>query len=234
MDSILNYDHPFVCSDAVIFSIHSYEPDSYRKLPVPKLCVALYKREETPYKDFWCLPGGFLNIDETPEENIKRNILKKVSIYDCYLEQLYTFSQIDRDPRARTISISYLGLIPEEQSHKLDCNWFDIDFKDNNLQFVNNDLFLTEKNLGFDHADIIRYAVERLRTKITYSDVIFHLLPERFTLTQYQNAYEAITDEKQQTANFRRKIIGSVEITNDIATSKGHRPAKFYKKRNVK
>ncbi len=234
MDSIFNYDHPFVCVDAVVFSIHTYDEDNYRKLPIPKLCVALYKRKEVPFKDLWCLPGGFINIDETPEQSIKRNVLKKIHVSDCYLEQLYTFSQINRDPRARIISISYLGLISEKQSQKLDCKWFDIILEDDTLSLICDDITLFQQDLGFDHIDIIKYAITRLRAKVTYSDVIFDLLPERFTLTQYQNAFEAITGELQQVANFRRKIIENVVETKEMTTNLGHRPARLFERRPVK
>ena len=91
MSDIVNYEHPFVCTDAVVFRIDTQETDNYRKLPEATLSVLLYNRQSEPYAGKWCLPGGFLNIDETPEDNIKRKLSEKSPISDCYLEQLYTF-----------------------------------------------------------------------------------------------------------------------------------------------
>jgi hypothetical protein len=98
--------------------------------------------------------------------------------------------------------------------------------------FKNDDLLLTEQDFGFDHYNIIKTALERLRSKITYTNIIFNLLPEEFTLTQLQNVYETILGKKDQAANFRRKIMDLVQETDRHTSDKGHRPARLYTKKS--
>ena len=234
MDNIFNYEHPFVCTDAAVFTIKTEEPDSYRKLPDTHLRILLYNRPIEPFKNKWCLPGGFLNIDEMPEQNICRKISEKSHIDNCWLEQLYTFCDLNRDPRARVLSIAYLGLMNEAESKKFEnmTTWFTVQLnKDQLSAFQNNENILIEFDFGFDHYNIIKIAIERLQSKILYSNIIFNLLPEEFTLTQLQNVYGAILGKKDQAANFRRKIMGMVQETDQYTSDKGHRPAKLYKKK---
>lgn len=229
MAGIYDYEHPFVCTDAVVFRITTQEADSYRKLPEPKLSVLLYNRPVEPFQGKWCLPGGFLNIDETPEDNIRRKLAEKSQLMECYLEQLYTFCDIERDVRGRVISIAYLGLVKESEE-KLNGEWFTVNTEGNRLTFEKGSIRLTEEDLGFDHYKIIQTALERLRAKLRYSDIIFHLLPTEFTLTQVQNVYEAITGKPEASANFRRKIAHMVKETDRYTSDKGHRPAKIFVK----
>ena len=234
MGSIFDYEHPFVCTDAVVFTIKTDEPNSYRKLPETKLRILLYQRNAEPYESKWCLPGGFLNIDEIPENNIRRKISEKSHIDKCWLEQLYTFCDLDRDPRARVLSITYLGLMNESESTKFESKaiWFTVQFDaGNDLIFTSADASLSEQDFGFDHYNIVKIALERLRSKILYTNIVFNLLPEEFTLTQLQNVYETILGKKDQAANFRRKIMDLVQETGRYTSDKGHRPAKLYTKK---
>ncbi len=233
-DSIFNYEHPFVCTDAVVFTIKTDKIDSYRKLPETNLRILLYKRSAEPFENKWCLPGGFLNIDETPEENIKRKLFEKSSLEHCWLEQLYTFCDVNRDPRSRVISITYLGLINELDSQKQSNkeNWFTVKYQeDGEIKFLNNDKELKEEDFGFDHYEIIKTATERLKTKVVNDRIAFNLVPEEFTLTQLQDVYEVVLNKKDQPANFRRKIAEYVEETGNQTSEKGHRPAKLFKKK---
>ena len=234
VDNIFNYEHPFVCTDAVVFSISTEESGSYRKLPLTKLRTLLYKRTTEPHQNKWCLPGGFLDIDEMPEDNIRRKISDKSHIDKCWLEQLYTFCDLNRDSRARVLSIAYLGLMNEAESKEFESKsvWFTVQHSAGKpMSFQNDDLILAESDFGFDHYNIIKIALERLQSKILYSDIIFNLLPEEFTLTQLQNVYEAILGKKDQAANFRRKVIDLVQETGRYTSDKGHRPAKLYTKK---
>ncbi len=234
MKSIFQYEHPFVCTDAVVLTLKEQKTDNYRKLPETELRILLYRRTESPYQDCWCLPGGFLNIDEMPEDNIRRKIFEKSHVNRCYLEQLYTFCRVDRDPRARVISLSYLGLMDEDTSDafKKESVWFTVkNVSGQPFFFQDNDLLLSEEDIGFDHCEIIHMAIERLQSKIQYSNIVFHLLPEAFTLTQLQNVYETILGKKEQAANFRRKIMDMVAETGHSTSDKGHRPAKLYTRR---
>ena len=236
VDRIFNYEHPFVCTDAVVFTIKSNDPNSYRKLPETNLRILLYKRTTEPHQDKWCLPGGFLNIDEMPEDNIRRKISEKSHIDKCWLEQLYTFCDLERDPRARVLSIAYLGLMDEAESTKFESEsiWFTVQLNAEHMPtFTNDSISLTAQDLGFDHNNIIEIALERLRSKILYTNIIFNLMPEEFTLTQLQNVYETILGKKDQAANFRRKIIDLVQETDRHTSDKGHRPAKLYTKKST-
>jgi hypothetical protein len=110
--------------------------------------------------------------------------------------------------------------------------WFTVQHKTGQpTTFRNDDLVLSESDFGFDHNNIIQIALERLRSKILYSNIIFNLLPEEFTLTQLQNVYETILGKKDQAANFRRKVIDMVQETDRHTRDKGHRPAKLYTKK---
>ena len=234
MNDIFDYEHPFVCTDAVVFTFKTRQAESYRKLPALELNVLLYQREEEPFNGQWCLPGGFLNIDELPEHNVRRKIQQKVQIDQCYLEQLYTFCDPQRDPRARVISISYLGLLTEDDSANTGVGkqWFTLQPQpDGSLRLACGEITLQESDLAFDHCQIIQAALERLRAKILYSPIIFYLMPETFTLTQLQNAYETILGRKEQAANFRRKIGDLVKETDQYIADKGHRPAQLFTKR---
>lgn len=233
MDRIFNYEHPFVCTDAAVFTINTEEQDSYRKLPLTSLRVLLYCRKKEPHENKWCLPGGFLNIDEMPEDNICRKISAKSHIDNCWLEQLYTFCDLDRDPRARVLSIAYLGLMSEAESKKFESKaiWFTVQQNAGKATFQKDGIVLSESDFGFDHCNIIKLALERLQSKILYSRAIFNLLPEEFTLTQLQNVYETILGKKDQAANFRRKVMDMVQETNRFTSDKGHRPAKLYTKK---
>ena len=236
MNSIFDFEHPFVCTDAAVFTIKTSEPDSYRKLPETSLRIILYERTAGPHLGKWCLPGGFLNIDEMPEDNICRKISEKSHIDECWLEQLYTFCGLERDPRARVLTIAYLGLMNEAESARFESK--SILFTENHgagnmPTFTNGDLSLTEQDLGFDHYSIIKMALDRLQSKILYTDIVFNLMPEEFTLTQLQNVYEAILGKKDQAANFRRKIRDLVKETDRHTSDKGHRPARIYIKKGL-
>jgi len=233
-DNIFNYEHPFVCTDVVVFTIKTQKPDSYRKLPESSLRLLLYKRDADPYQNKWCLPGGFLNIDELPEDNIRRKLSTKTDIAKLWIEQLYTFCDLNRDPRARVLSISYLGLMNEAESLKYESKgaWFAVQFElDRKPKFYSDDFVLSESDFGFDHYSIVKIALERLQSKILYTNIIFNLLPQEFTLTQLQNVYETILGKKDQAANFRRKVIDMVRETGRYTSDKGHRPAKLYTKK---
>ena len=231
MDSIFNYEHPFVCTDAVVFTIETIDSDSSRKSPMTNLKILLYKREAEPHQNKWCLPGGFLSIDETPEDCIRKKLSEKSQVDNCWLEQLYTFCGTERDPRARVISIAYLGLMNEAESVKLKDRavWFTV--RPNGTQrfvFENGEFELTEQNFGFDHYSIINTAMDRLRSKILYTDIALNLLPHEFTLGQLQSIYETILNEKDYATNFRRKIMHMVQETDQHTSGDMHRPAKLY------
>jgi 8-oxo-dGTP diphosphatase len=172
----------------------------------------------------WAIPGGFVRIDESLEDAAQRELEEETGVHDVYLEQLYTFGDRGRDPRGRVVTVAYFALVPTDvvQPHAghdaSDARWWSV-----------YDL----PPLAFDHADILTYALQRLRYKLEYTAVGFELLPGTFTLSELQSAYEIILGEELDKRNFRRKILSAdvIEATGEYRTGEG-RPAKLYRFRD--
>lgn len=174
-----------VAVDIVIFTIQS-----------GVLKILLVKRKIEPYLGQHAIPGGFMHEDEDLDEAALRELREETGVTDVYLEQLYSFGAPRRDPRGRVISVSYFALISADRtlsagSDAAEATWWSM-----------KEL----PRLAFDHARILDYALERLRNKLEYTTVGFQLLPEKFTLVQLQEVYEAILDRKLDKRNFRRKM----------------------------
>ena len=204
-----DYPKPSVTVDVVIVTLRGEE-----------LQVLLVKRDVSPYKGRWAIPGGFVHLDESLEAAARRELREETGVTDVYLEQLYTFGDPGRDPRGRVISVAYIALVPaplavEAGSDAREARWWPL----NNLPV-----------LAFDHDRISQYALTRLRYKIEYSAVGFRLMPEDFTLSELQRAYEIILGEPLDKRNFRRRIIEAevIEPTDDVRTGEG-RPARLYR-----
>jgi len=245
-------------TDILIFSVSNEEVDNYRKTDKKKMSILLVKRDNYPFKDKWCLPGGFIKIDEDLDDAPKRILKDETNVDNIYLEQLYTFGSVNRDPRMRVVSTSYIALIDKNRlSNNLNNNatWFDIinyEEKDNivkvalsngvdNISFkISKTLrcqttdrysFNIEENdmLAFDHAKVILSGLERLKNKIEYTDIVFNMMPELFTLSELQQVYEVILGKKLLDPAFRRIIADKVEKTNKMKTGGGHRPSYLFK-----
>jgi len=204
-----NYPKPSVTVDVVIITLRGEE-----------LQVLLVKRDVAPYKGRWAIPGGFVHLDESLEAAARRELREETSVTDVYLEQLYTFGDPGRDPRGRVISVAYIALVPaplavEAGSDAREARWWPLSHL---------------PALAFDHDKILQYALTRLRYKIEYSAVGFQLMPEHFTLSGLQRAYEIILGEPLDKRNFRRRIIEAevIEPTDDLRTGEG-RPARLYR-----
>lgn len=161
-----------------------------------KLKILLIKRDFEPEKGKWSLMGGFLKKSENLDQAANRILKHLTGIQDVYLEQLYTYSKIDRDPAERTISVAYYALINleehnEELTEKFDAKWFSVS---------------QAPGLIFDHDLMVRNAISRLRYKTSTEPIGFELLPPKFTMKQLQNLYESILDEKLDKRNFINKI----------------------------
>ncbi len=208
--ALADYPHPSVTVDVIVFRL--FEAD---------LQVLLIRRGHDPFAGMWAVPGGFVDIDESLDGAAKRELEEETGLRDVYLEQLYTFGDVDRDPRGRVITIAYFALVPaaEQQPHAGDdateAGWWSV-----------YDL----PPLAFDHAEILDYALQRLRYKLEYTAVGFELLPASFTLTELQTAYEIILGEELDKRNFRRKVKAAdvIEETGDFQTGEG-RPARLYR-----
>ena len=205
-----DYPRPSVTVDVIIFTLR--EDD---------LQVLLIKRGHPPFEGMWAIPGGFVDIVESLEGAALRELEEETGVRDVYLEQLYTFGDPGRDPRGRTITVAYFALVPADTvrlragDDAADVRWWSV-----------YDL----PPLAFDHAGILAYALQRLRYKLEYTAVGFELLPETFTLSELQAAYEVILGETLDKRNFRRKILsaGVIEQTSEYRTGEG-RPAKLYR-----
>jgi ADP-ribose pyrophosphatase YjhB (NUDIX family) len=205
-------DKPSVTVDVVIMTLRGDE-----------LQVLLIKRDVAPYRGRWAIPGGFVQVNESLEEAARRELKEETGVTEVYLEQLYTFGEPKRDPRGRIITVAYIALLPapltvHAASDAREAQWWPV----TNLP-----------PLAFDHTDIFNYALTRLRYKIEYSAVGFRLLPDTFTLSELQKAYEIILNEPLDKRNFRRRIIEAevIEPLDEIRSGEG-RPARLYRFRS--
>lgn len=191
-------------------------------LDAEDLKVMLIERDLEPFAGRWALPGGFVRVDETLEEAARRELEEETGIANIYLEQLYTFGGVARDPRERVVTVAYYALVNLAGHHvqastdARNAAWFGL-----------GDL----PGLAFDHEDILATALERLRGKLRYQPVGFELLPPKFALRQLQQLYEVVLDRELDKRNFRKKIL-SMEILvelNEIEKDVAHRAAKLYR-----
>ena len=210
-DDIRNYEKPSVTVDLLIFTIKDGE-----------LQIVLVKRGGEPFKGSWALPGGFVRIDESVDAAAKRELAEETGLRDVYLEQLFTFGEVDRDPRTRVITVSYFALTPSYQI-KLEAS----------TDVTEAKLFPVRKmpELAFDHRMIIEAGLERLRNKVQYSSIVYGLMPDQFRLSDLQKVYELILGTPVDKRNFRKKMasLGLLEDTGKMEVEGAHRPAKLYK-----
>ena len=250
------FDKLSMTTDILIISVSSLDKDNYRKLDSKKLSILLVKRDDFPYKDKWCLPGGFLDPKtETLEECAKRVLKKETNLSDIYLEQLYTFDSIDRDPRLRVVSTSFLALIDKNRiKDKIkNASWFDIieysEDRENVNVLLSNGIenielcakkeykkdsthrydYKCNNYLAFDHDKIVFMGLKRINNKVLYTDIAFQLVPEYFTLKELQQVYEVILNKKLLDPAFRRIINNKVEKTERMKTGEGHRPSYLFR-----
>lgn len=209
--------HIRVAVDAVVFGYNQEEG----------LSVLLIKRKYEPWKDMWALPGGFVMPEESLEAAVSRELEEETGIENTYLEQLYTFGNPDRDPRQRVISIAYFALVRPEhfqlqaRTDAADVRWFD---------------FKKLPELCFDHKHILEVAIDRIRSKITYEPIVFHLLDETFTFPELLTLYETLLGENPtfslERRNFKKKLktLGFLEEVNERRKQPGSgRPAQLYR-----
>ncbi len=244
-------------TDILVISVSTEQQENYRKKSKKNMSILLVKRNDYPFKDKWCLPGGFLDIHENLEDCPVRILERETNLKNIYLEQLYTFGDVNRDPRMRIVSASYMALIDKNKLDgklKEEASWFDVTlFEENNIVDVILDngtvtikfkikKVLKEKttdryqfevlendSLAFDHPLVILSGLERLKNKVEYTDIVFNMMPEYFTLGDLQQVYEVILNKKLLDPAFRRIIADKVEKTNKIETGGGHRPSVLFK-----
>lgn len=203
------YIPPTLTVDSVVF-----------QLAGDSLQVLLLKRANDPFKDHWALPGGYSAAGETTTEAMQRIMLAKTSVDITKLslvEQLYTFDTVARDPRGHAVSVVYMGLGTGVESQISDdnCKFFAID---------------KLPALAYDHDEIISYALGRLRSKVGYTNILYALLPPKFTLSELQRGHELILGRVLDKRNFRKKYLSLdlLQDTGEMSSGGAHRPAKLY------
>ncbi|MEQ9380068.1 MAG: NUDIX domain-containing protein [Pirellulales bacterium] len=186
------------------------------------LQVMLIQRDLPPFEGQWALPGGFVRVEEALDEAARRELGEETGLKDIYLEQLYTFGTVERDPRERVVTVAYYALVNLE-GHNVHAS---TDAR-NAAWFPVSDL----PELAFDHQEILDAAYKRLRGKVRYQPIGFELLPDRFTLRQLQHMYEVILDRELDKRNFRKKVLAMeiVKETKEIEKDVAHRAARLYR-----
>lgn len=206
-----DYPRPALTVDCVVFGFDEGD-----------LKVLLVQRGVDPFRGKWALPGGFVHIDETLEEAALRELKEETGIERPFLEQLYTFGDLGRDPRGRVVTVAYYGLV-KLTDHRVaaatdvsQAAWFAV---------------ADIPSLAFDHDAILDVALKRLKGKVRYQPIGFELLPKKFTLSQLQHLYEAILEAPLDKRNFRKKILGTelLQELDEIEQDVAHRAARLYK-----
>lgn len=203
-----SHDRLLVAVDCIIFGFDGHE-----------LKALLIKRGFEPEIGKWSLMGGFVSENESTDEAAIRVLHQLTGMTNIYMEQLYCFSDVNRDPAGRVISIAYYALIniadySEQLQLEHEARWFPL---------------AKVPKLIFDHNEMLQKAKLRLQEKVSHHPVGFELLPDKFTLPQLQNLYEAIYGEPLDKRNFTRKIL-SLDILNklDEKEKESSRKGAFY------
>jgi 8-oxo-dGTP diphosphatase len=205
------HPHPAVTVDVAVFTVMA-----------GRLAVVLVRRRNWPHAGKWALPGGFVGIDESLKRAAWRELREETGLKAGYLEQLGAFGRPDRDPRERVITVVYIALAV---AGRLELR-AGSDAEDARLFCIDE---LPE--LAFDHARILRHATERLRERLDTEGVARRLMPERFTLTELQQACEAVAGSRVDKRNFRKKLkaLDLLQATGEERRDGPHRPARLYR-----
>lgn len=227
---IRRHDQPALAVDLVLLTVH----DGQVKVLTQK------RNDQKQAGGDWCLPGTIVRIDETLEQSAHRVLREKVGLRDAFIEQLQAFSDLDRDPRGRVVSVAFIALVP----------WKELTAKspsDTKLQTVQylgqgdtgpfakvRDGQSRIQQMAFDHSRILGVAIQRIRGKLDYTSVGLELLPQRFTLRDLQEIHEAFLEAKLSKPAFRRKVRdrGLVRPTGKYESGKAFRPAELYERNN--
>jgi 8-oxo-dGTP diphosphatase len=211
MSFTYEYPRAALTVDCVVFGLDEQD-----------LKVMLIQRGLPPFEGKWALPGGFVRLQETLDEAARRELQEETGLSKIFLEQLYTFSDVDRDPRERVVSVAYYALVNlrDHQVHAAtdarDAGWFGV-----------HDV----PSLAFDHASILQMALDRLRGKLRYQPVGFELLPRKFTLSELQHLYELVLERTLDKRNFRKRVLAMdlLEETDEVQQDVAHRAARLYR-----
>ncbi|TLP72934.1 NUDIX hydrolase [Nesterenkonia sphaerica] len=210
--------HLVLAVSTVIFSLRP-DPETGELT----LWLPLVRRIREPFKNRWALPGGPLDNAHDLAEAANNTMQHTTQVQPRHLEQLYAFGDVDRSPEApeRVVSIVYWALVGQDEDLQV------VDAENVEWHPVEE----IPGPLAFDHDLIVRYAVDRLRAKVTYSPIAHAFLPEEFSLADLRRVYEAILNRALDPSNFRRQILsqGTVQDTGRRMTGTAHRPPKLYR-----
>jgi len=205
------YQRPALATDIVVFAVDAAD-----------LKVMLIRRGIAPFENEWALPGGFVRIDESVEAAANRALNEETGLRDVFLEQLFTFGDVDRDPSTRVVSVAYFALVNvagrwcAAGTDAKQAAWFSI-----------SDV----PQLAFDHRIILDKSYRRLQDKLRYQPIGFELLPEKFPLRALQHVYEVVLDRRLDKRNFRKKILSYdfVVSTDEAEQNVAHRAAQLFR-----
>ena len=212
MPHTYDYERPGLTVDCVVFGLNLEEES---------LKVMLIERDLEPFAGMWAIPGGFVRSGESLEQAAVRELQEETGITDVFLEQLYTFGAPGRDPRGWIVSVAYYALVSPDKywiiatTDARQAKWFAVN---------------ALPRLAFDHDEIMKVALERVRGKLTYAPIGFELLPRKFTIKQLQKLYEIVLGRKLDNRNFRKKIF-SMDVLrelNEMQKGVPHRAARLY------
>lgn len=205
-----DYDRPSVTVDILIFTT---DPDGL-------LNLLMIKRKFPPFAGCWALPGGFLNMDESLEDAAARELMEETGVSGIHMEQLCTTGTVDRDPRTRVVSVAYIAMVPNGTitasagDDAAETEWFTVYDGDDGIPVLKRKKFPHREDgvmIAFDHEDIIKTAVERMRGKIGYTPIAFEFLNNKgdFTISELRKIHEAVLGRKLDIPNFRRSFINN-------------------------
>ena len=233
MHESLNRDQLYVTVDILILTVRD-----------GKLVLMLSRRMTPPYEGRMSLPGRFVGQEEHAETAVRQLLKEMLPVSDPYIEQLYTFSEVNRDPRGRVISLAYLVIVTQQcleqvlAEKKTVMQPYEVSLGPDGLRLTGADgTVLIGSDLGFDHGRIIETGVQRLRGKIDYTDIGFRFINSlsAFSPSELQTVFEAILDTSLDRSNFRRLILTRYEKTGKLwqtavdARSGRGRPAVMYR-----
>jgi 8-oxo-dGTP diphosphatase len=202
--------HAYVAVDVVLFSVDAGE-----------LGVLLVRVREGAFTGRWAFPGSLVGVGESLEEVARRELLALTGLDDVYLEQLRTFGDPDRDPQARVVSTAYVGLAPAAGALR------------RAPRYAEAAVFPVRRlptPLAYDHEDMAACALDRLRSKLAYSNIVYGLLSAEFTLSEMQDVYEIILGRSLDRRNFRKKLLATGLLKPLAKQRRGpHRPATLYR-----
>jgi 8-oxo-dGTP diphosphatase len=209
-----------------------------------QLWAVVWRRRHPPQEGWWALPGVFVSEGEDLEAAVHRALRDKAhASHVSHLEQLFTWNKHGRDPRGWVVTVAYFALLPYDRVHAAvtasdDAALLRVSMQDNEVGTSGPLLGADGRRvrLAFDHDEIIRLVVMRLRERLWQTSVALTLLPDRFTLREMQRVYEAILGHRLNKDSFRRRVTKTQQIVTPTGTLQAgvdHRPAELFARAHI-